>query len=98
MGSELFANFSGNLEDEQYLDEQIEVLVDKLTKRGINPSMSRGGEETVIVGRECAFIHNSNTSRENTDTGMNVKIDYRAKSVMVGDEIIEKGNFYKCTR
>ena len=50
MGGELFANFSGDLEDEQYLDEQIEVLVDLLKKRGINPSMPRGGEETVIVG------------------------------------------------
>ena len=49
MGGELFADLSGNLEDERYLDQQIGVLVDLLTKRGINPSMPRGGEETIIV-------------------------------------------------
>ena len=27
------------------------------------------------------------------NAGMNVKIDYRAKSVMVGDRVVEKGNF-----
>ena len=48
MGGEVLTDFSENLEDEQYLDEQIEVLVDQLKKRGINPSMPRGGEETII--------------------------------------------------
>ena len=41
MGGELFTDLSKDLNDERYLDEQIEVLVDLLTKRGINPSMPR---------------------------------------------------------
>ena len=49
MGNELFVDLSGNFGDEHYLDEQIEVLVDQLKKRGINPSMP-GGEETIIPG------------------------------------------------
>ena len=49
MGGELYTDFSGNLNDEPYLDQQIGVLVDKLRKRGINPSMPIGGEETEIV-------------------------------------------------
>ena len=49
MGGELYTDFSGNLEDERYLDEQIKVLMDQLKKRGINPSMP-GGEETIIPG------------------------------------------------
>ena len=49
MGGELYTDFSGDLNDERYLDKQIEDLVDKLTKRGIYPSMPREGEETINV-------------------------------------------------